>query len=807
VYSSAEFYQYNDREIPENLTAVALDLTLSPLYRIQGRESATMPGLLVATPPRRVERSRQADHLIAYLVLSGNRILSPEEQNQLLRRAATTFYQTAGTITAALRAAASTIHQALLELNQASRASGQYTQGWLILACVRGEQSTFLLSGPMHTFVLSRSQNRHIFEPVFSGKGLGLGQAFPSYFTQIQLQPGDHLLLTGKIPSAWESTLAEAVPTTTEAIRRRLLSLTSEDLNAVLLSASEGNGDLILLPTPPQPQATTVPPAPPPAPPPAWTESLPRPPQAESQPTADPALPAAHYVQPGTYPSSPQPAPDTTGFRGASQFPPSIPRAKTTSPAPQGRPSQPASGEKKNPALPALKVTPPRLSPETSRQLAKGLLNGIQAWRRANERISQGLRAFLPRLLPGSEGEETPSLPSSAMLVIALLVPLIVVTLASLVYFRYGRNLQYENYLRQAQAIRTQAVSLSDPVMQRDAWQGVLLAVEKAESYRQSDETHLLRQEAESNLDQLLGIVRLHFTPAFSKELDIEISRMAASENDLYLLDARSGEVWHAQLSGRGLQIDTTFNCKPGLYGGYQIGPLVDILALPLLNAVNATLVGIDASGNLLYCAPRQTPQAIPLPPPDTNWGRVTAMTLDGGNLYVLDAPSRAVWVYVGKDSAFVDRPYFFFGGQIPNIQDSIDLAVSGDDLYLLHADGRLSTCSYSRIESVPTRCQDPAPLINPFAAYRDTNLFAQAHFTQMVYTAPPDSSILLLDADNQRVLRFGPRSLELQHVLRSLSGRDNPLPAGPISAITTSPNHILYLAVKGQVYFATDLP
>jgi len=784
---------------------VALDLTLFPLYRSQGREFTPMPGLLVAIPPRRVERSRQADRLMAYLVLNGNRSLSSGEQNQLLERAATAFYQTTGSVTGALRTAAATIHQSLLELNQASRASGQYLQGWLTLVGLRGEQSIFLLSGPMHIFILSRSENRHIFEPSLSGKGLGLGQTFSSYFTQIPLQPGDRLLLTGKIPSAWESTLAEAIPATAEATRRRLLSLTGEDINAVLLSASEGNGDLILPPAASQPQREVSAPAPQTAPPPPQTTNLPRPPQAESQPAADPAPAAAHYVQPDTYPAVPLSAQETAQPGRAGQFPPSIPRIKTASPPAERKSPLPPSGEKNAP--PTVRVTPLRLSPETRRQVAKGLLNGIQAWRRATERIAQGVRVFLPRLIPGNENEETISLPSSAMLVIALLIPLIVVTLASLVYFRYGRNLQYENYLRQAQMIRSQAVSLSDAVMQRDAWQGVLLAVEKAESYRQTEETRLLRQEAESNLDKLLGIIRLRFTPAFSKELNIEISRMAASENDLYLLDARSGEVWHAQLSVRGLQIDTTFNCKPGLYGGYQVGPLVDILALPLLNAVNATMVGIDASGNLLYCAPHQTPQAIPLPPPDTNWGRVTAMALDGGNLYVLDAPSRAVWVYVGKDSAFVDRPYFFFGGQIPNIQDSIDLAVNGDDLYLLHADGRLSTCSYSRIESVPTRCQDPAVLLNPFAAYKDINLFAQAHLTQMVYTAPPDSSILLLDADNQRLLRFSPRSLELQHVLRPLSGKDNPLPPGTISAMTTSPNHILYLAIQGQVYFATDMP
>ena len=172
-----------------------------------------------------------------------------------------------------------------------------------------------------------------------------------------------------------------------------------------------------------------------------------------------------------------------------------------------------------------------------------------------------------------------------------------------------------------------------------------------------------------------------------------------------------------------------------------------------------------------------------------------------------MDAPARAVWVYNGKDGTFIDQPYFFFGGQTPEKQDVIDLVISGDNLYMLHADGHLSTCSYSRIETVPTRCQDPSPLVNPFAAYQDVNLFASAHFTQMLFNAQPDQSILLLDADTQGVLRFTPRSLELQNQFRPTTGTANPIPSGAAGAITVGPNHVLYLSVKGQVYFATDMP
>ena len=127
--------------------------------------------------------------------------------------------------------------------------------------------------------------------------------------------------------------------------------------------------------------------------------------------------------------------------------------------------------------------------------------------------------------------------------------------------------------------------------------------------------------------------------------------------------------------------------------------------------------------------------------------------------------------------------------------------------MYMLHADGHLSSCSYSRIESKPTRCQDPVPLVNPFAAYQGTDLFASAHFTQMIFTALPDQSILLLDADTQGVLRFASRSLELQNQFRPTIGNTNPISAGPAGAVAVGPNHVLYLAIGGQVYFATDMP
>ncbi len=394
-------------------------------------------------------------------------------------------------------------------------------------------------------------------------------------------------------------------------------------------------------------------------------------------------------------------------------------------------------------------------------------------------------------------------------LVAFLILALAVIVAAVTSYMAYGRNIQYEGYINGANNARAQAQNLTDPVEQRKAWENVLIDVEHAESVYKTSETSALRNEANANLDNLLGITRLQFSPAFSTNLGITVSRMAASETDLYLLNAETGAILRAEFTnGRGFQIDTSFSCAPGVYGGYTVGPLVDILAMPALNSINATVLGIDAAGNLLYCAPNQVAQAIPLPPPDTNWNRVTAFVLDSGNLYVLDAMSRAVWVYTGMDGTFVDRPYFFFGGQTPEKQDVIDLLVVGDELYMLHSDGHLSNCSYSRIETKPTQCTDPATLTNPFPAYQDTDLFGTAHITQIFGSAPPDTSLLLLSADDQAVFRITPRSFELQNQMKPASiGTSSPVPAGPVDSMTVAPNHVLYLAIAGQVYFATGMP
>jgi len=802
-----------------------------------------MPGMLAMHPPKNAARGREQDRLIVYLALTGNATITTTEYRQFAETTANIFYQTPRAITSALRTSADWLNKVLLERNMKTSGLGQYTLAWLALAVVRENQCTFSLSGPMHAYSLSLNGSRHIFEPSISGKGLGSSQNVSIHYAQTELNPIDMMLFCGRVPSAWVAPLEDAQPSSFDATRRRLTSLTTEDLNAVLFQGSEGTGvfrifkagmvmekvEAPVVVEEETPQADEVPA------PPTQTPNLPAPIVADPTPEA-----AAHHVQPAAYsaPSQQQAEePPQQQFDSVSDplanlphkptvhdFPASIPRAKP-------QPVEPASDEylikededieeetepeQEEPVLveTEAQVQPPKLeipsesqepSPQ-AKQAAKTIVNLMHGLRNGSASLGERFRRFLPHLLPSENSNAAPVSSTAFMGFMAVLIPLIVVTVSLVVYLRYGRNEQYDAYYNQALQTKQQALALTNPMEQRIAWENVLANLDRAEEHRQTTETINLRREAEASRDQLLGIYRLQFNPAFSTRLGIEVSRMAASENDLYLLNAANGEVLRAIPAGNGgFELDTTFDCRPG--SNNPAGPLVDILTLPITNIYGASVLGIDSGGNLLYCKPGGPPQVGLLAAPDTNWGRITSFMLDAGNLYVLDAPSRAVWVYTGKEAAFVDRPYFFFGQQTPT-QDVIDFVVSGDDMYLLHADGRVSNCTYSRIDTNNSECKDPVNRSNPFPAYEGLDLFGTAHFTQILYAAPPDPSILLLDAENQSVMRFSPRTVELQNQFLPTTGSSNPVPFATVGAVAVSPDHVMYLAVNGQVYFAVNMP
>jgi hypothetical protein len=447
----------------------------------------------------------------------------------------------------------------------------------------------------------------------------------------------------------------------------------------------------------------------------------------------------------------------------------------------------------------------PRTRPPSSpflKSFARALLRLLEGLRQTRQKSLEALGRFLPRLLPAAE-TPLPVRTQGLLLLLAIVIPLLVVTAAVATYFRLGSNLEYEMYLNQAQALRAQALSATDAVARRDAWQGVLFYAEKAESYRRTSEAQVLRQEAERELAQLLGVVSLKFQPALSAPLSLPISRLVSAQGDLYLLDAQNGRVLRAFNDRGRLRLDEGFQCAPGTYGSQTVGALVDLLPLPDFNFYGATVLATDASGMLLYCAPDAPPQAVALPRPIANWTRLTAFALDGDTLYVLDAASRAIWEYTGYQGKFERPPRFIFPREVPPIENGIDLVALQDTLYVLHATGMLTTCVNSRLEGVPTRCQTPAALHDPYPAHQGLAEFQQVHLAQVMLGAPPAMPLLFLDDEHRAIYRFSSRSLELQEVWKAAPLS---LPDLRWTAFTVSAENVLYLALEDRIYFA-NLP
>jgi len=451
---------------------------------------------------------------------------------------------------------------------------------------------------------------------------------------------------------------------------------------------------------------------------------------------------------------------------------------------------------------------------KTARFLAKSIGRGRQAWQVFRDRLEK----FAPRLLPADEEGHSPSfLGCSWPLFLAILLPVLVIVIGVNIYTYIGIPRQVQGYYQMAEEFRQKARAVSDPQLQREYWKTVLEMLNTAEDYTPpTGAARQLRSEAQAELDALNRVTRVDFQLAFSTPLsrNLQITRMAASDTDIYMLDAASGMVRRGVFNGKSFDLDGTFQCGPGEYDGIRVSALLDIIALPR-NLSAATLLGVDASGNLLYCIPGAKPRALFLQMPETGWKRITAVAYDANNLYVLDAPGNAVWVYFGTvDAQFPNKPYYFFENQIPlAMQQAVGLAVNGDDLYLLFRDpetmdGYMTTCTLSRLSTAPTRCNDPALFVDTRPGYQGGIRLADGKFSQVAFSSPPDPSVILLQPFTQEVFKFSARALELQKILSDQPNKQNPLPEGNVvTAMAFSPNKSLFLFVGGELYVAYNVP
>ena len=829
------------------------DFNLLPFYRLQGQEIPQLPGLLTVLPPKRAARGREEDRLLVYLTLSGNTRFSTTEYNQIMNQTTQRFYQTTGSLTSALRTAAGELNQFLLNRNLHTTGKGEYMVGRLILGVLRGgTQFVFAQCGPTHVFHLAGNETRQIHDEQIAGRGLGIGQTAPLHFAQTDLHAGDSLILCPNLPNGTDATILEQKNTSFESLRRFLPSLPGDELNAVLVQVLAGKGNLNVLKGTPAAAERPAPSSP------AAAPELPtqpgQPVPSGTQPEPDPATPQAASSVPD--PSPPLPARSTSRVESeipASRFarllasadgsttpldssnPDALPKTAGASVPPQttGAPGTPTGqpvrvhpssipvtptlhpvrrtgrfvSSNSRPDLPEIK----RPASRHRREFFGGLARIIQGVRAGSQKISLGARKFLPKVLPETEAES--EIAGSSLAIFAIIIPVIIVVVAATVYLHYGRTAQYQQNYDMALAQAAQARGQTNPTDVRRAWDSTIYYLNLADKSQKTQDSQNLRQQAQMALDNLDGILRLDFRPAIIGGLgrNVQVSQIAATDTDLYLLDSARGAVLRATVTAQGYEVDPSFKCDPGDYGTLVVGTLVDLEVLPMSNDYNASVLAIDGKGNLLYCGVAD-PVAVALVPPQLGLRSITAFSLDanGRNLYVLDPAGNAIWKYSGNLGKFTDLPVMFFGTQVPeNMNTSIDLAANNSDLYILFQDGHVSSCPLVSAASSPMRCTDPATFVDTRPERQPGPKINDAIFSQITFASAPDPSVYLLEPLTRAIYRFSPRpgSLELRGQFRATIEQSNAQFNGPATAMTISSNRYAFFSVGNQVYFATDVP
>ena len=434
---------------------------------------------------------------------------------------------------------------------------------------------------------------------------------------------------------------------------------------------------------------------------------------------------------------------------------------------------------------------------------------GWQTLSKLGRRFRDFASSIFLRFFPNAAGKEW--LSPAVMISLFVIIPLVLVVVGLTVYTRSGREDQFEGYLELAQQYATLAEMQTDSKLKYDYWNQAMQMINKAEEYDRNAESSSLHQQAQTILDSLDLSQRLDFRPTLTQRLpaEVNIRSILPIGSDVYVLDKHSGSVLRMFFNPKGYyEIDSTFACNPGQYGTITVGSLVDMVALPPNQPTGYKLLAIDESGNLLYCVPGESPAAQRIPSPSGGWKKLTSISIDNELLYVLDSEKDEVFIYVPDEITrinYASTPESYFNEYFPDLGGAIDFDVDGEDLYILHADGHMTTCQYSSLrEGKQTECDDPTPYTDTRLG-REKNpwLFMDAQFISMQATHVPRSAIYILDGVNHSVYQFS-YQLNLENLLKIAPSTTYPVPSSSSTAFGVSATNQLFLAFGNQLFFAT---
>jgi hypothetical protein len=806
------------------------------------------PGVAVFSAPRKAARGRERDTLFLCLGLRARQPLPAKHYSELLDLATQAFFSFPGSVTSALRQALTVVNQQLLtsNLHAASQSGGLPAQGGLICAVLRGEDFYAVQSGTGMGLVAHHNALERF--PTLTSRSLGLSQSPDVQYFHTLVQAEEYFCLCNTVPEGWtdKALIGLGGLTTLTLVLERLKETANSDFAALVGRLEPGaaaplglptrgamsfkpwgslfrprpaSPDIESLSTPIEPvnlNAAVVSAAEP------LTEGV-APKDLPAEP-AEEILTAAPSVEPAPMlvsepeplpvePVSAKPVPAPTSPPASTDWQNLIQRSEQFEQA-GPPPSIPIVAEEPAPPPPE---EPIRRPPPPLRARAPASAPSESSWQRSFRSfaralavtVSEGLYSFrklMARMLPEGmlQRDGLFAVPTSVQIGIAVAIPLLIVSLAAVRYIQRGQAELFDNTVQEAMLEVAAADMEPNPVQARLHWDKAAQWAEQARRMRPADGTVAsLWQKAQENLDRLDGVTRVDYRPLLADGLgrEAKIKQLLLLGQEVFALDTNGNRILHLSPNAAGTyQLDAAFECSGGgLVGAHPIGTLVSMTLLPQPNPLKADAVlALDNAGRLLYCAPGQKPLTSFLAAPDMGWQNPVALEAYGDRLYVLEPIANEIWQFQASVGTFSQPPTHYFTGAAYDLKSVIDFAIatSSGEIFLLRQDGRAADCDRGSSLEAPT-CVEVAQFLDPRPGRGlSERLWDVTQPAHLIYNAPPEPSLYLLDSGNSGLYRLSLK-LELVQYFRARQ----PL-SSPITAVASDTARI-FVSAGDNVYVA----
>ncbi len=626
-----------------------LQAITAQLYMVEGAlQEGAVPGLLAQQAATRPARGRERDYLFVHLTLTGSLADTANLSQHLLTLISQKYYQTGGSVTAALRVAVLEANQQLLRHNLTVK--GQSREG-AITCSVFHQGELFTLQAGESTALFGRNFGieRMPPQPPAQLTPLGRSASLDIRYYHHRVQAGDMLLLADP----------------------RISHLPTDDFQEVLVESSmeRGMAELVKILDGESARLLLV----------------------EFSSDAPPELPDVTPPTAVTPATAAAPQPRREGAVAAT----AVAASTIAERKPQPKRAQPV---RQQPVPPAKDGMVDREVVERHARQA-----GAQAALGAS-RFTAWLADLLARLRPPqtTPAEETVSWTWAAL--IAIVIPILVAAVVTSVYVTREQSRELAEMKMQIAQELSLADAAGTDAEARQHYAAVLVLAEQVNTQLRPGDAEVGRMQAiaRTQLDQLEGVTRLTAVPLYQYSEGANLQAVALREGSsggIFTLDAGSGSVYEHETDQSYLNLTTTtpqrilFSTQT--IGSHVVGQMVDFFWRPQGFAVQREgLAVLDATGALLAYQPGLAgTYAVPLDL-SVDWVNPVAVTSFGERLYILDTGVAQIWRYFPDGENFVAN----LDGRTVALNEDADLANAVDfDIYsedgslvIVYNDGRI---------------------------------------------------------------------------------------------------------------------